>query len=176
MDGGDDDKRVEPADIIDLSRKSREFGEVGSLPISSPSLQLLWWETLGKPWETLATLGPIPRHVERAEAVARFRLTSGHDFSGVYLLAANEACPLCGHARIDVDHLLQCTGLDEYPTDDMVSWYWGKILGEPTPLATNRKKRQARTRWRQAKPTMAARKYIGIRWMRNENICKQYRN
>ncbi|GFX87312.1 hypothetical protein TNCV_3368821 [Trichonephila clavipes] len=23
----------------------------------------------------------------------------------------------------------------------------GKILGEPTPLATNRKKRQARTRW-----------------------------
>ncbi|GFT59894.1 hypothetical protein NPIL_217311 [Nephila pilipes] len=45
MDGGDDDKRVEPADIIDLPRKSREFGEVGSLPISSPSLQLLWWET-----------------------------------------------------------------------------------------------------------------------------------
>ncbi|GFV90067.1 hypothetical protein TNCV_73472 [Trichonephila clavipes] len=28
--------------------------------------------------------------------------------------------------------------------------------GEPTPLATNRKKRQARTRWHQAKPTMAA--------------------
>ncbi|GFW97810.1 hypothetical protein TNCV_1425731 [Trichonephila clavipes] len=34
---------------------------------------------------------------------------------------------------------------------------WVKILGEPTPLATNRKKRQARTRWRQANPTMAAR-------------------
>ncbi|GFT79871.1 uncharacterized protein TNCV_4597901 [Trichonephila clavipes] len=28
--------------------------------------------------------------------------------------------------------------------------------GEPTPLATNRKKRQARTRWRQVKPTIAA--------------------
>ncbi|PRD25442.1 UNVERIFIED_CONTAM: hypothetical protein NCL1_40935 [Trichonephila clavipes] len=36
-------------------------------------------------------------------------------------------------------------------------------LGEPTPLATNRKKRQARTRWRQAKPTIAAREYSGIR-------------
>ncbi|GFV75558.1 hypothetical protein TNCV_2240071 [Trichonephila clavipes] len=27
---------------------------------------------------------------------------------------------------------------------------WGKILGEPTPLATNRKKRQARATWLQA--------------------------
>ncbi|GFT10814.1 hypothetical protein TNCV_1944511 [Trichonephila clavipes] len=42
----------------------------------------------------------------------------------------------------------------------------GKILGEPTPLAANRKKRQAT-------PTMAAREYSGIRWLRNENICKQ---
>ncbi|GFQ85098.1 hypothetical protein TNCT_352731 [Trichonephila clavata] len=48
MDGGDDDKRVEPADIIDLPRKSREFGEVGSLPISSSSLQLLLSKYLAK--------------------------------------------------------------------------------------------------------------------------------
>ncbi|GFT67110.1 hypothetical protein TNCV_1892261 [Trichonephila clavipes] len=34
------------------------------------------------------------------------------------------ACPLCGYARMDSDHLLQCTGLDEYPTEDIVSPYW----------------------------------------------------
>ncbi|GFV59179.1 uncharacterized protein TNCV_2339201 [Trichonephila clavipes] len=38
-----------------------------------------------KPWETQATVDPIPRHLERAEAVARFRLTTGHDFLEVYL-------------------------------------------------------------------------------------------
>ncbi|GFV53807.1 reverse transcriptase [Trichonephila clavipes] len=65
-----------------------------------------------------ATVGPIPRHLERAEAVARFRLTTGHDFWGVCLhwlgVAANEVHTLCGHSRIDGDHLLQCSGLDEY--------------------------------------------------------------
>ncbi|GFU37469.1 reverse transcriptase [Trichonephila clavipes] len=35
--------------------------------------------------ETVATVEPIPRHLERAEAVARFRLTIGQDFLGVYL-------------------------------------------------------------------------------------------
>ncbi|GFX42790.1 reverse transcriptase [Trichonephila clavipes] len=33
----------------------------------------------------LATVGSIPRYLERAETVARFRLTTGHDFLGVYL-------------------------------------------------------------------------------------------
>ncbi|GFV54220.1 reverse transcriptase [Trichonephila clavipes] len=82
-------------------------------------------KSLGKLWETLATEGSIPRHLERAKAVAHFRLTTGHDFLGVYLhwldLAADEACPLCDHARMDGDHLLQCTRLDEYSTDDIVS-------------------------------------------------------
>ncbi|GFX55431.1 reverse transcriptase [Trichonephila clavipes] len=76
-------------------------------------------ESFGKPWEALATVGPIPRPLERAEAVAHFHLTTGHDFWGVYLhwlgVTANEACTLCGHARMDGYHLLQCTGLDEYP-------------------------------------------------------------
>ncbi|GFT50784.1 reverse transcriptase [Trichonephila clavipes] len=49
-------------------------------------------------------------------------------FSGVHVhwigLAADEACSFCGHVRMDGDHLLQCTGLDEYPTDDVDSWYW----------------------------------------------------
>ncbi|GFT80266.1 reverse transcriptase [Trichonephila clavipes] len=64
--------------------------------------------------ETLATVVRIPKHLVRAEAVALFRLTTGHDFLGVYLhwlgVAINEACLLSGHARIDGDHLLQCTG------------------------------------------------------------------
>ncbi|GFT39220.1 reverse transcriptase [Trichonephila clavipes] len=84
-------------------------------------------KSLRKPWETLATVDPIPRYVERAEVVAHFRLTTGHDFLGVYLhclsVAANEACPLCGHARMDGDYLLQCTGLDEYPANDIVRRY-----------------------------------------------------
>ncbi|PRD36214.1 UNVERIFIED_CONTAM: hypothetical protein NCL1_09321 [Trichonephila clavipes] len=49
----------------------------------------------------------IPRNLERAEAVARYRLTTRHDFLGVFLhclgLTANEACPLCDHARMDGD-------------------------------------------------------------------------
>ncbi|GFX71052.1 reverse transcriptase [Trichonephila clavipes] len=85
-------------------------------------------KSFGKPWETLAPVGPIPRHLQRVEAIARFRLTTGHDFFGVYLhwlgVAANEACLLCGYARMDGDHLLQSTGLDEYPADDIVSRYW----------------------------------------------------
>ena len=85
-------------------------------------------ESLGKRWETLATVGPIPRHLERAEAVARFRLTTGHDFLGVYLhwlgLAADEVCPLGGHARMDGDHLKHCVALNQHPTDDIVSRYW----------------------------------------------------
>ncbi|GFS68035.1 reverse transcriptase [Trichonephila clavipes] len=84
-------------------------------------------KSFGKPWETLATVGPIPGNLERVEAVARFRLTTGHHFLRVYLhwliVVANEACPLCGYARMDGDHMLQCTGLVEYPADDLVSRY-----------------------------------------------------
>ncbi|GFT67476.1 reverse transcriptase [Trichonephila clavipes] len=69
--------------------------------------------------------GPISRYLERAEAVVRFPVTTRHDFLGVYLhwlgVAAIEDCPLCGQARMDGDHLLKCAGLDEYPTDNIVS-------------------------------------------------------
>ncbi|GFV15834.1 reverse transcriptase [Trichonephila clavipes] len=85
-------------------------------------------KSLGKPWKTLVTVGPFPRHLERAEAIARFRLTTGHDFWGVYLhwlgMVFDEACPLCSHVRMHGDHLLQRIGLDEYPIDDIVSRYW----------------------------------------------------
>ncbi|GFY19737.1 reverse transcriptase [Trichonephila clavipes] len=85
-------------------------------------------KSFGKSWETLATVGPISRHLERVEAVTRFCLTTGHDFLGVYLhwlgVAANEACPLCGYARMYGNHLLQCTGLDKYTADEIISRYW----------------------------------------------------
>ncbi|GFV12794.1 reverse transcriptase [Trichonephila clavipes] len=85
-------------------------------------------KSFGKPWETLAPVGPIPRHLERAKAVAHFRLTIGHGILGAYLhwlgVAVNEVCQLCYHARMDGDHLLQCTGLVKYPADDIVSQYW----------------------------------------------------
>ncbi|GFS75243.1 histone-lysine N-methyltransferase SETMAR [Trichonephila clavipes] len=75
---------------------------------------------------TLATVGPIPRHLERIEAVACFRQTTGHDFWEYTFtgLAANESCLLCGHARMDGGHLLRCTGHDEYPTHDIASRHW----------------------------------------------------
>ncbi|GFU14536.1 hypothetical protein TNCV_3251561 [Trichonephila clavipes] len=57
-----------------------------------------------------------------------FRLTTGHYFLGVFRhwlgLAADETCPLSGHARMDGDHLLQYAGLDEYPTEAVASRYW----------------------------------------------------
>ncbi|GFY16507.1 reverse transcriptase [Trichonephila clavipes] len=85
-------------------------------------------KSFGKSWETLVTVEPILRHQKRAEAVACFRLTNGDDFLGVYIhplgLAADEAFSLSGHARMNGDYLLQCTGLDEYPTDNVISWYW----------------------------------------------------
>ncbi|GFX83996.1 hypothetical protein TNCV_4858041 [Trichonephila clavipes] len=37
-------------------------------------------KSFGKPWENLAIVGPIPKHLERAEAVAHFHLATGHDF------------------------------------------------------------------------------------------------
>ncbi|GFU62968.1 uncharacterized protein TNCV_28861 [Trichonephila clavipes] len=39
-------------------------------------------KSFGKPWETLATVDPIPMYLERAEAVARFRLTAGNESYG----------------------------------------------------------------------------------------------
>ncbi|GFS81933.1 hypothetical protein TNCV_2497201 [Trichonephila clavipes] len=64
--------------------------------------------------------------LERAEAVTHFRLTTRHALLEVYHhwlgTAAVEACPPCGHARMDCEYLLQCTGPDEYSTD--VSQYW----------------------------------------------------
>ncbi|GFW66728.1 reverse transcriptase [Trichonephila clavipes] len=92
-----------------LSRKPRLSIYTGDVLVTSPTVML----------RTLKN---------GTAALGNHSLTTGHDFLGVYLhwlgVAANEACPLCDHARMDGDYLLQCTGLDEYPTDDIVSQYW----------------------------------------------------
>ncbi|GFT95693.1 hypothetical protein TNCV_310751 [Trichonephila clavipes] len=47
----------------------------------------------------IASGSALVLHLERAKALAHFRLTAGHDFFGVYIhwlgLAADEACPFC---------------------------------------------------------------------------------
>ncbi|GFX45606.1 hypothetical protein TNCV_175991 [Trichonephila clavipes] len=40
--------------------------------------------------------------------------------TGLTSLDADEACPLCGHVKMDDDHRLQCTGPHEFSTDDVV--------------------------------------------------------
>ncbi|GFV31949.1 hypothetical protein TNCV_3839741 [Trichonephila clavipes] len=37
-------------------------------------------KSLGKPWETLTSMGPISRPLERAEAIARFCLATRNEF------------------------------------------------------------------------------------------------
>ncbi|GFV72281.1 hypothetical protein TNCV_637431 [Trichonephila clavipes] len=75
------------------------------------------------------------RYMETAEACARFRPTTGGNILEVYLhwlgLATDEACLLYGYAGIDGEYMLQCTGLDEYPTNDIFSRYgeaWLKMV------------------------------------------------
>ncbi|GFW13821.1 reverse transcriptase [Trichonephila clavipes] len=84
-----------------------------------------------KSWKAIGNLDhfeSIPRYLERAEAPARFRLITGHDFLGVYLhwlgLSAEVVCPQRGHARMDEDHLLQCRGLEEHLIDDVTNRSW----------------------------------------------------
>ncbi|GFU55395.1 hypothetical protein TNCV_2549841 [Trichonephila clavipes] len=109
-------------------------------------------KSFGKPWETLATVEP--------KAFARFRLTTGHDFLGVYLfwigLTADEACRYAampgspaphnatgkalGPDKLDpgpgkrgavklVEPALQCTELNEFPTDETMSSVGAERLG-----------------------------------------------
>ncbi|GFU35388.1 reverse transcriptase [Trichonephila clavipes] len=89
--------------------------------------------------ETLAIASPIPTSLGPAEVVTCFRLTTGHDFLGVYHhwlgFPVDEDCPLCSHTRMDDDHLLQCTGLDDYPADNVVSRYreaWRQMVKKPS--------------------------------------------
>ncbi|GFX10985.1 hypothetical protein TNCV_512451 [Trichonephila clavipes] len=68
------------------------------------------------------------RHLERAEAVARFRLTTGHDLLVVYLQWF--CLVILTMARMDGDHLLQCTGLDEHQTGNVV--FVVHVVQQPT--------------------------------------------
>ncbi|GFX72179.1 hypothetical protein TNCV_1954551 [Trichonephila clavipes] len=66
--------------------------------------------------------GFSPKAFEESRGCCSLSPQTGHGFLGVHIhwlgLAADETCPVSGHVRMDGDHLLHCTGLDEYPTDD----------------------------------------------------------
>ncbi|GFX49012.1 reverse transcriptase [Trichonephila clavipes] len=79
-------------------------------------------KSIGKSWEILANVGRIPQYLERALAVASFRLTNEQVFLGVYSHCLGLPAPRF-RTRMDSNHLLQCIGLGEYPTDDVVSRY-----------------------------------------------------
>ncbi|GFW45648.1 uncharacterized protein TNCV_3245861 [Trichonephila clavipes] len=70
--------------LLDPPQKSKEH--IISTCIDKYTAMTQKTKSFGKPWETLTNVGPIPWHLERAEAVAHLRLTTGHDFLGVYLL------------------------------------------------------------------------------------------
>ncbi|GFV17892.1 hypothetical protein TNCV_3409381 [Trichonephila clavipes] len=61
--------------------------------------------------------GLHPEAPGKSRDFCRFHLTTGHDFLGAYLhwlgVTANESCLICVYARMDGDHLLQRTGIDE---------------------------------------------------------------
>ncbi|GFY31434.1 hypothetical protein TNCV_4989931 [Trichonephila clavipes] len=80
-----------------------------------------------EPWKAMEKPDQCGSNVE-VPAGSHLRLTAEHDFLGVNFLwlglAADEVCPLCSYARMEGFHLLQCTGLDEYPTEDVVSRSW----------------------------------------------------
>ncbi|GFU46767.1 hypothetical protein TNCV_4684111 [Trichonephila clavipes] len=105
------------------------------LPLPSNS-RLEYWlykhlEALKTYGKTLTTVDRILSHLERAQAVARFHLTTVHEIMVVYIhwldLNADKAGPLCGHVRMDGVHLLQNTGLNEYPTHDKQSLLGGVV-------------------------------------------------
>ncbi|GFX74552.1 hypothetical protein TNCV_3214391 [Trichonephila clavipes] len=75
-----------------IQLNGRDFEESEEQKQTAPSPQTLTnilsspkkTKSFGKPWESLATMSPIPRYLERAEAVVRFRLITEHDFLGIY--------------------------------------------------------------------------------------------
>ncbi|GFY28801.1 hypothetical protein TNCV_4719371 [Trichonephila clavipes] len=84
-------------------------------PARSPYLNPIehLWDYLGRQF---AALSPPPRSLgELEQSVLRYTSTG---------LAWLLTRPTHSAARMDSDHLLQCTGLDEYPADDIVSRYW----------------------------------------------------
>ncbi|GFY03734.1 hypothetical protein TNCV_3666441 [Trichonephila clavipes] len=60
-----------------------------------------------KSLETLASVNPIPMHMQRAEVVVHLHLTTGNDVLCIYLhwvgFAADEAFPYGGHIRMKGD-------------------------------------------------------------------------
>lgn len=82
----------------------------------------------GKQWEDLAYKREIPYNLPRAEAVAKFRLKTGHDYLKAHLhrigLADTDNCPLCESGRMDGPHLEQCGDLADFADRSPSSLYW----------------------------------------------------
>ncbi|GIY21379.1 reverse transcriptase [Caerostris darwini] len=76
-----------------------------------------------KRWKCLAPEGDILIHQERAEVVAYFRLTSGHDYLQAHLQASDGIWPLCRIANMDGDPLRNCIKFIDVP-DDITERYW----------------------------------------------------
>ncbi|GFW49033.1 transposon Ty3-I Gag-Pol polyprotein [Trichonephila clavipes] len=92
------------------------------MPFGIVSAPEPWLSRLSRlPW--LPMVSTIPRHLEKAEVIASFRIIIGHDFLGIYLhwhsLDADEACLL----GMDGEQQLQCMGLGEYLTFNVISQY-----------------------------------------------------
>ncbi|GFV84068.1 hypothetical protein TNCV_3037301 [Trichonephila clavipes] len=62
--------------------------------------------------------GSYPKALRENRGCCPISPTTGRGFLGENLhwlgLAADEVCPLCDHARMDGNHLLQSTGFDEF--------------------------------------------------------------
>ncbi|GIX66756.1 hypothetical protein CDAR_125431 [Caerostris darwini] len=64
-------------------------------------------------------------HLDCADAVARFRHTTSHDYLHSHLprsLASEGICPLCGISNMGGDHLRNC--IEHIDAPDINAHYW----------------------------------------------------
>lgn len=82
----------------------------------------------GKRWEGLVREQRVSRDLPRAEAVAKFRLITGHDYLQAHLhrigLVDSDVCPLCGSGSMVGPHLEQCGALADSEERNIVHLYW----------------------------------------------------
>ncbi|GIY33470.1 reverse transcriptase [Caerostris darwini] len=78
-------------------------------------------------FERLCHGGCISMHLECTEAVTDFHLTTSHNYLAANLrhigLASDGICPLFWIAKMDSEHMWNCTELTNVP-DDITACYW----------------------------------------------------
>ena len=88
--------------------------------------------TKDKQWANIQQEWAVNKHKPRKEAVATFRLKTGHDCLAAHLykikVFTSEECPLCQQpgSIMNADHLLTCRKLDakQQQTADLAKLYW----------------------------------------------------